>query len=374
MDRSVAVLLAVFAGVEPIVAGLITSQQWLVFLGLLNLIVVVLWYATNIPTKNPIMPGTPLKATHAPSKHESTLTAWHDSWHTTTHAWPVSRPKRATYFGVITVISLIGGLFAALLNHSSDLIKLAGWLITTGVIYWVLSSLMHGVGTTRKKWLSKLFGLLIIAWLGRGYVGGQNAASTGNLFEHIFSGIFSVPTVMAPAVPTPSIPTASIITGNDITKDMPAVTTWITTTGTTTTSATVIPTEPTSPAATGTVVTTPTAPGEPLTYATVVPAIVTALKMPVPNGSITFANIASTSPIYNAFKAGYAAKFFGAGINPQSLVPCNVYFVMLGLAQKWDVDYNSNTIFTAYGAEAAKRGQTYGCVGGKYVTSANLPK
>jgi len=46
---------------------------------------------------------------------------------------------------------------------------------------------------------------------------------------------------------------------------------------------------------------------------------------------------------------------------------------MLGLAQKRDVDYTSDTIFTVYAKEAAARGQARGCVSGKYVTTANLP-
>jgi hypothetical protein len=44
---------------------------------------------------------------------------------------------------------------------------------------------------------------------------------------------------------------------------------------------------------------------------------------------------------------------------------------MLGLAEKRPVTYTSSTVFSAYAAEAAKRGKTYGCK--TYVTEANLP-
>jgi hypothetical protein len=41
----------------------------------------------------------------------------------------------------------------------------------------------------------------------------------------------------------------------------------------------------------------------PLTFAQVVPAIVKQYNLKVPAGSVAFANIATTSPLYNAFKA-----------------------------------------------------------------------
>ena len=47
---------------------------------------------------------------------------------------------------------------------------------------------------------------------------------------------------------------------------------------------------------------------------------------------------------------------------------------MLGLAEKWPVSYTPSTVFTAYAAEAERRGKTYGCKPGAYVTSANLPQ
>jgi len=378
MDRSVAVLLALFWGVEPVVAGLIAGEQRLIFLWLLNLVIVLLRYATTASsTKTHLITGAPLKATHAASLNASVNWVHATASHTL--------KSRATYYGAIAAIALIGGLLSAFFNETTVVMRTASALISAGVIYWILSLLVHGVGATRRKNVSKLFGLLIIVGLWRGYVGGQNAWLWGNSLQNIFSGLFDVPTVMAPVntalpsghteISSGTISGETSLTPSDIapaTGTIPSATpTWTAIAPTTGSTA---PSLTTSMVGSGSAWMSWTENNtEPLTFARVVPAIVTAYKLPVPSGSINFANIPSTSPVYNAFKAGYGAKFFGASINPDNLVSCNVYFVMLGLAQKRDVDYTSDTIFTVYAKEAAARGQARGCVSGKYVTTANLP-
>ncbi|MEI7477404.1 MAG: hypothetical protein WCJ81_02525 [bacterium] len=83
----------------------------------------------------------------------------------------------------------------------------------------------------------------------------------------------------------------------------------------------------------------------------------------VPVGpDVTFANISKTDALYGAFKAGYNARFYGLSVKPDAQVSCNVYFVLLGLAQKRQVTYNSSNIFAAYAEYAQKEGATHGCV------------
>jgi hypothetical protein len=106
----------------------------------------------------------------------------------------------------------------------------------------------------------------------------------------------------------------------------------------------------------------------------VVPRIVTAFNLAIPSWTIRFANIASDNALYNAFKAWYGARFFGSNINPNTTVSCNVYLVMIWLAQKRPVQYTANNVFEAYRAEAEKRWQTYNCAAWSNVTEANLPK
>jgi hypothetical protein len=140
------------------------------------------------------------------------------------------------------------------------------------------------------------------------------------------------------------------------TLDLPALTSGTTATGTDAKPA------PEQTVATGTTAPAVIAPGTPVTYAEVIPAIVKKFNLGSSGPDVTFTNISRTSALYPAFKAAYKAKFFGAGINPAGKVPCNIFFVLLGLSQGWNPPHTPATLFTAYAAEASARGQTYGCV------------
>jgi hypothetical protein len=47
MERNGGMLWALFLGVEPIIVGVASSQQWLIFLGLINLLVLLVWHSTS---------------------------------------------------------------------------------------------------------------------------------------------------------------------------------------------------------------------------------------------------------------------------------------------------------------------------------------
>lgn len=165
--------------------------------------------------------------------------------------------------------------------------------------------------------------------------------------------------------------TGTVISGTNATGNtLPEVTTGSTTTGATITWENTTPTE-----VENNIEPEPYTeiPDGPLTFADVVPIIVQKYNLPTNWRDVTFTNISRTNELYPYFKAWYHDRFFWSSINPNTQVSCNVYFVMLGLAQNRPVSYNANNVFSVFSQEATSRWQDFGCKPWATVTKDNLP-
>lgn len=341
MERNNALLRALFAWVEPIVIGLVTGRQWLVLLGLCNIFVIMLIHNSE-KQKTPFhgyMFGYQKQLQHLRAQNN--------------------------YFGAFAFVAILMWLIWFILENGDQYAKIALGLMAAWVSYRVIAAATHGLKHTRTQLLSKIFALLVIVWAWRAYIG---SAAWQTFFTDLPKNIkelFTIPTALAPSATTPvkvlgwektdtktwamnesGSASPSIPEGNRETPVQP-----------TTNNSDTSPKDATTA----------------LTFSQVVPTLVKKFNLAVPAWTITFANIPSSNPLYNDFKAWYAARFFGPAINPNATVSCNVYFVMLWLAQKRDVTYNSTNIFTAFRDAAATRNQLYWCEAGNNVTAANLP-
>lgn len=333
-------LRALFAWVEPLVIGLVTGRQWLVLLGLCNIFIIILWNNTEHNSNKSLLGAH----TFSYQKHLQHLRTQNN------------------YFWAISFLSIIIWVVAYILETWDQYAKIALGLMTAGVAYRVVAAATHWLRNTRIQHLSKVFWLLIIVGAWWAYIGTDAGKAFFTELPKNIMNLISVPKAMAPSEWT-EIKLINTIDSWDVTKtdnETPPVETKVEDTK--------------APDNTITTETTPTKDNtSTLTFAQVVPALVKHFNLQVPNWSINFANIASSSPLYNDFKAWYAARFFGPSINPNNTVSCNVYLVMIWLAQKRQVTYNSTNIFDAYRAAAQERNQTFGCEAGASVTQANLP-
>ncbi len=349
-------LLALFMWVEPIIVGAMMDIQWLIIVWIGNLLLILLRSKSQTHTKAPL---------------SQNLFGYKSNFsHLQTHN---------TYFGVIALIAVVGGVVAYILWGHETLGNLALGLTTAGIVYWIAAWATHGLRATRKHALGKIFALLIIVWLGWVFLGSSNGQSFVNDFPTNFRDLFTVPTAVAPTGTWED----AMISGNNTSGDIMSggnaiMTEWTTGSMSTSWDTTVMPVED-QPTATVQPSTDKTLPNpaktnpNPLTFAQSVPAIVSAFNLPSSWPDVPFTNIPVGSEYYAAFKAWYRARFFGQWVNPQNITSCNVYFVMLGLAQNWNVQYSASNIFPAYAAEATRRGQTYWCKPWALVTEANLP-
>ncbi len=285
-----------------------------------------------------------------------------------------------TYFWAIWFLAVVWGLLAYVLGWHDTLGNLALGLTTAWVVYWIVASAIHGIKNTWMHSLGKIFGLLIVAWAGRVVLGSNNGQSLLTDIPQIFANLISVPKAAAPS--TTSGDTTESTSGTNAMTDIPVATSWNTveTPHTTGNATGAISWDKTNEEAQNTPSESSKNTANPnkdttkaLSFAQVVPTIVNTYWLSAAWPDVKFINISKTNNLYNAFKAWYNSRFYGLSINPQNIVSCNVYFVMLGIAQKWNVQYTPTTIFSAHAAEATKRGQTFGCVSWKNVTEANLP-
>lgn len=284
-----------------------------------------------------------------------------------------------TYFWAIWFLAVVWGLLAYVLGWHDTLGNLALGLTTAWVVYWIVASAIHGIKNTWVHSLGKIFGLLIVAWAGRVVLGSNNGQSFLTDIPQIFTNLLSVPKAAAPS--TTSGDTADSASGTNAMIDIPTASSWNTvdtpaaenTTGATSWDTANEQSQNTPSEASKNTANPNKDTTKALSFAQVVPAIVNTYGLSAAGPDVKFTNIPRTSDLYTAFKAWYSSRFYGLGVNPQNIVSCNVYFVMLGIAQKWNVQYTPNTIFSAHAAEATKRGQTFGCVSWKNVTEANLP-
>lgn len=340
MERNHGMLLALFAGIEPIVIGLVTGRQWLVLLGLCNLFILLLRNNSQQQTKQSGV-----------------------AWHIFSYKSHVEHLKNLStqnnYFWAISFLAVIAGLIAYVLEKGDQYGKIALGLVAAWVAYWLIAAVTHGIKATWKSIISKVFGLLIVVWAWRAVLWSTSWQEFFSTLPAQIAKIFTIPKAIAPT------------TDNDIKiLNTPDATGKAETPAPEKTEAVEVKTETVVPPVPSTEGRDAT---KALSFAEVVPALVKAYNLKAPSGSVTFANLPAASPLYNDFKAGYAARFFGAGINPSTTVSCNVYLVLVWLSNKRSVSYNANNVFAAYRAEAEKRGQTFNCEAGKSVTAANLP-
>ena len=335
MERSWWLLRVLFAGVEPIIIGLVTNQQWLVLVWLCNVCIIVLLRAVQpTQTKSPL------------SSHVFSYKSQVQQLQTNNN-----------YFWALGFLALISWIVAYFLQQGNQFDKIALWLIVAGGLYRLLASVIHWVKATWHSWLSKIFGALIVVGAGWSILWSTLWQDFLTALPGKVTKLFTVPTAVAPSEMT-DVTTWNVLTWN----------TWASVTGTSTTWTTApAKIDTPSPQENSTKDSTKT-----LSYAQVVPAIIKAFAVPW-WADVSFVTISKTNWLYPAFKAWYNARMFGAAINPSTLASCNVYFVMLGLAGKWNVPHTAANVFSAYAAEAVKRGKTYGCKAGGYVTEANLP-
>lgn len=271
--------------------------------------------------------------------------------------------KWVSFLSIVALIAILGWIIVYFLLPFDLFGKLAWLLVGAGVIYRILALLVHGLKKSRRSNFGKLFLLAILLGVGRWRLGSPQALSL--LWQ----------TVQAPKNSWQSLDTTML--------SWTTILSWTTTEESLATWATA-PTMTTGQSVSGTIAGTPTIgetvqekptlPTWPLSFAYVVPAIVEKFYLPTNGANVTFTNISRTNALYPAFKAWYHKKFFGTNINPNTIVSCNVYFVMLWLAQNWNPAYNATNVFSVFAKEAVARGQTYGCQPGGNVTAANLPK
>lgn len=339
MERNHGILRAIFVGIEPIIIWLVLGLQRLILVGLCNIFIVFLWHTTQ-------------------SKHNTHSTG---SKVFSYNANIQNLKTNNSYFWALSFVAFIGWIITYGIVQKDIFTNLARWLLVMWLLYWLFAIIVHGFTITRKSRLSKLFWGIIIVWLGRFLLLSPQWKDTLTWLWASLKNVFTVPKVAAPSadnewtiLPGETISWAEYTTGDETEEG-------VTNNNDTTTADSTTITPDTRNNTT------------PLTFAQVVPVIVAKYNLTKNGPDITFTNISKSHELYQDFKAWYTARFYGTNIHPSSIVSCNVYFVMLGIAQNWSVQYNSSTIFSAYAAEATKRWQTFGCTAGASVTEANLP-
>lgn len=337
MERNGRMLRALFAWIEPIIIGLVTWRQWLVLLWLCNIFIILLRNTNeNSQTKQ-----SPLS---------------HNMFSYKSHIQNLRTQNN--YFWAISFVAIIIWIVTYVLETGDQYAKIALALMATWLAYRIIAAATHGFRNTWAQVISKIFAALVILSTWWAYLWSSAGQAFFAELPSKFMDMITIPTAMAPIWWSNVKLVNTMWTWSTATWEQKAAT-WTTTPVQ----------EPQQQPTEQTTKNNTTA----LTFAQVVPVLVKKFNLNVPSWSIKFTNISSDSAIYNDFKAWYAARFFGPSINPSSTVSCNVYFVMLWLAQNWNVSYNSSNIFPAYRAEAAKRNQLYWCDAGKNVTEANLP-
>ena len=346
MERNgLGLLLAIIAWGEPILIGFLTHQQWIILVGLGNLLLILLRYRFSHHA------GLSEKLLAEKKYYSSFFNA---KLHTN------DTPKKPVDFQrMLALIAFIGWIVVYFLLPYHLFTKLAGLLIGSGVIYWILAGFVGGFRKAHRSIFGKLSILAILLGIWRWVLWSPAVLD------------YMGAKVQAPTISTPDTLSETLLSGT--TTDL--MTTWAIATWTTQTELSMSGTIAGTPT-TGSTTEAPATASLPtwaLSFAYVVPAIVKKFNLPMNGRDVTFTNITKTNEIYPYFKAGYYEKFFGLGINPNTKVSCNVYFVMLGLAQNRNPSYTPNTVFTVFAKEAAARWQTYGCEPGGNVTAANLP-
>ncbi len=110
-----------------------------------------------------------------------------------------------------------------------------------------------------------------------------------------------------------------------------------------------------------------------LTYADVIPYLVTTHNLTKAwSSNPTFTNISTTNSLYSPFAIAASRGMIGGNINPGSNVSCNTYLVLKGIAQWRQVTYPAGSPFAAYRAEAVRRWVVNGCADGQFVTKEKL--
>jgi hypothetical protein len=109
-----------------------------------------------------------------------------------------------------------------------------------------------------------------------------------------------------------------------------------------------------------------------LSYAQIIPYLVSEYKLKSSGKSVSFKNITSNNALYKSFSIAASKGMIGSDINPASKVSCNTYLVLKGIAAGWKVEYKAGDPFGPYRTAAFNKWQVNGCVAGAFVTKATL--
>lgn len=93
-----------------------------------------------------------------------------------------------------------------------------------------------------------------------------------------------------------------------------------------------------------------------ITYADIIPYLVKKYKLSTNNKKdVEFTYISKKDPNYDLFKIAYYNYLFWRKTNPKKIVKCKNFAVLLGLAQKWKVNYNRYNVYDKYWEKAVKK-------------------
>lgn len=109
-----------------------------------------------------------------------------------------------------------------------------------------------------------------------------------------------------------------------------------------------------------------------LSYAQVIPYLVSKYNLKNNGKSTNFTNISSTNSLYSTFNIAANKGMIWVNINPASKVSCNTYLVLKGIAGWWKVEYKSWDPFGPYRTAAYNKWEVNGCSAWAFVTKATL--
>lgn len=87
--------------------------------------------------------------------------------------------------------------------------------------------------------------------------------------------------------------------------------------------------------------------------------------------TVRFTYVAQSSEAYPYMKTALEKKMIGSTTNPETLISCDVYMVMKGLAEERTVTRTSD-VKADYWKAATQREELNGCLKGARLTVANL--
>lgn len=294
--------------------------------------------------------------------------------------------EKKQFVALLYVFGIVPMMYAVSMHFLSSLWRVGFWglNILTLIVFAILFTPNNTPVTTKKKKTS----LVILLWLiAITTVIGGLIKFSGHVSQRLYSNVLAPSATGEIVVPTTGttltwstgeIVAIEVVTGTvDIStlgsgKDAIPEYTKSTTTSWTTTVDTFQKKDPDPTATEESTVTTILPNKGTLSYAQVIPYLVSQYKLKSTGKSISFRNITSSNALYSAFAIAASKGMVGADINPASKVSCNTYLVLKGLAAGWKVDYKAGDPFGPYRTAAFNKSEVNWCVSGAFVTKATL--